>query len=123
MMLDSAYEPRLRLMTVAPLLAANMIPAAMSVELPDPVLCMTLMGMMRAFQLAPAMPISLLVTAAAIPATWVPCTLSSKGALSALMKSHPWTSSMYPLPSSSYPSIPFNSASFTHVFAAKSGCK
>ena len=82
-------------------------------ELPDH---MTRRGMSRTFQAVPDAPISLLVIAPTSPATRVPCPEKSLGSLSGVAqsspsvtpvsvvrstKSHPATSSTYPLPSSS----------------------
>ena len=70
-------------------------------------------------------PMPLLFTAATVPATWVPCPMSflSVQVISPLLvtKLNPCISSMYPFPSSSFPAVPFSSASLVHMLSARSG--
>ncbi len=74
-------------------------------------------------QLTPATPSALFVTAPMVPATWVPCRLSSIGSPSTVevTKFAPNTSSMTPLPSSSTPLLGI-SPGLVHMFAVRSGC-
>ena len=60
-------------MTRAPLFAAYMMPAATSDIEPLPLASRTRTDMMLQRGQMPATPVLLLVEAAAIPATWVPC--------------------------------------------------
>ena len=103
---------------------------ASAVTLPEPKSLKIFIAMMRTDQLTPATPRLLLVAAPMVPETWVPCPCQSFGTLSSSRKSHPVTSSMYPLLSSSMlllllsapsPSSPV-SPGFRQMLAARSGC-
>jgi hypothetical protein len=61
------------LMTSAPLSADQRMPAAMSSKEPEPSASRTLTARMLASGATPAMPVALFVSAAAMPATCVPC--------------------------------------------------
>ena len=65
-------SPSDRLTTPAPLATAQSMPAAMASSEPDPSAPRTRTGMIRAPGAVPATPMPLPVTAAAMPATWVP---------------------------------------------------
>src|SRR4051794_29959471 len=78
----SAVPPRLRLMTFAPLSAAHVMPLATLSDEPFPVLSSTFTGMIFTWEVSdpdlpfqpaiPATPVLLFVSAAAMPAQWVP---------------------------------------------------
>ncbi len=69
---DSAVEPNDMLMTAAPFLAAYSTARAIATLSPMPDEVNALSGMISQFGHAPAMPMALLVSAAAMPAQWVP---------------------------------------------------
>ena len=71
-------EPeRLMLITFALWLTAQSMPAATAAYEPDPPESSTLTGRILEASATPAIPVPLFVFAAAIPATWVPWSLSS----------------------------------------------
>ena len=74
-------------MTRAPKSAAQRMPRAMLASVPAPSAPSTFTGMMRALGAMPATPRLLPVVAAAMPATCVPCPLSSEASLSSFTKS------------------------------------
>ena len=71
-------------------------------------------------QATPAIPTPLLPTAPMMPATCVPWPRSSAGLPEPVIALMPWTSSTYPLPSSSRP-LPGISPGLTQRLAARSG--
>jgi len=71
--LDAEVPRRLMLMTCAPLSAAQMMPLATQLYWPLPLSPRTLTFIKLVVNPTPATPRPLSVTAAALPATWVPC--------------------------------------------------
>ncbi len=86
---DSAELPKLILITVAPFVAAYSTPMATVLREPDPLLCNTFTGRIFASGATPETPMELLFKAATIPATCVPCMLSSRASESLFIKSKP----------------------------------
>jgi hypothetical protein len=69
--------PSDRLITLAPCVVAQSMPAATPLSLPDAWLSRTLTGMIVASKARPATPMPLLVHSAMVPVTWVPWPWSS----------------------------------------------
>ena len=88
---------------------------------PDPSSPSILSESIFAFGATPIIPIPLFPLAAMVPATCVPCPNTSDGSLSLATKSHPLTSSLYPLLSSSIP-LSGISFGFVQILAARSSC-
>jgi hypothetical protein len=80
--------PNDRLMTWAPLSAAHMTPSATSAGFAPSSAPKARTAMILAFGATPAMPLRLLVTAAAAPATAVPCPCRSAASKSSLIASY-----------------------------------
>ncbi|MNY09227.1 hypothetical protein D3C86_1421330 [compost metagenome] len=89
--LFSPGPPRLRLITSAPFLTAQVIPRATYASEPAPSAASTLMGMILASGAMPATPCPLLAAAAATPAQWVPWPWSSLTSLERVMALKPVT--------------------------------
>ena len=77
----SPAVPMDMLITVAPLSTAQVTPAATSVEVPESELSMTSIGITFASRARPEVPMPLPVVDATRPATWVPCSDLSAGAV------------------------------------------
>jgi hypothetical protein len=75
-------EPSERLMTSAPWVRAQSMPAATPSAVPEPSASSTRTGISRADGATPATPVPLPVAAPTIPVTCVPCPLASCGVAS-----------------------------------------
>jgi hypothetical protein len=107
-----------------PFARAYRIALIASSVVPEPSAPKNFSGMIRELHVTPATPRALLPVAATVPATCVPCPLSSVGLLSPFAKSQPRQSSTYPLPSSSTPFVRHpaqSSPALTQMFGARSG--
>ena len=78
-MSGSGREPRLRLMTSAPVSAAYAIPFVMSAVRPALSSLSTRTGISFVSGATPAIPVWLFAVAAIVPATWLPCPWKSSG--------------------------------------------
>mmetsp|Transcript_35718 Transcript_35718/g.63688 ORF Transcript_35718/g.63688 Transcript_35718/m.63688 type:complete len:231 (-) Transcript_35718:724-1416(-) len=114
-------EPQEWFCTVAFICTAYAMPRMAALWKPAPASSMNLRHIIFTLGASPVTPTVLFTTAPMVPATWLPWPLSSVTSPVSLTKLYPWMSSTKPLPSSSTPGRPKNSASFVHKLGCRSG--